>query len=465
MKKAITLICVFILTFNMLAFGVCAEEITPTPTITPQDVFYIATDEFIEQIWEPLVSYVSIPFAIMNSSFATAEDYFEWLQDLGEPEPWVQYPNVKVHSTHPPTGNIPLDVEQSTSVEVPIPVQNSILAFVQYQIAQNPQGFKSAYIKSYNYLSTTQFNSIAQFNAVKDFIKNSNSYCYLKGTQSYSQLDKVIIVTIPKSIDSWALIGSVINGSFSNVQTTVNWSTNNTYMYLDNRIQEYYINPDGSQGLWNRGVGCNPVGNGNTIDLGTGTTIFSTLPDSEVVYVFDTLAAYKNYNSGVPKDYYLTSDGINDPSWDASGNGIINTGQLDQSSYSYNNVISNVQSGWTAEEVLALVDRISQGGGTNGNGNGSNGNNSDGWLDLGIFGDIGRAIANILGGIIEAIATVFTEIINIVTQVSDTLLQGTIFEFLSAFIGWLPEEIIALLTALFSVAVLFALIKLIREAF
>ena len=116
---------------------------------------------------------------------------------------------------------------------------------------------------------------------------------------------------------------------------------------------------------------------------------------------------------------------------------------------------------------MALVDKIlTQNGGSNGSGNGSgSSDNNDGWLDLSIFGDIGRAIARILGGIIEAIATVFTEIINIVTQVSDTLLQGTIFEFLSSFMGWLPEEIIAILTALFSVAVLFALIKLIREAF
>lgn len=476
--------------FLSSTLGIRAEEITPTPTITPQDVFYIATEEFIDQIWDPLVSYVSLPFAIMNKSFATAEDYYEWLENLGEPAPWEQYPQVTVHSTHPPTGNIPLDVEQSTSVEVPLPVQNSILAFVQYQIAQNPQGFKECYISSYNYLNTSQFSNFQLYSSVKEVIKQHDlSFIMAPNGWDGYQGRYAYICCVDRSKFDINFYGSTLNGVFTSVYIEHNWSQYgfpyNTavdgieyYMFANNKTTLGHGNT--IQSCWYDFMGYNgstwtPPTNGtikNTTGIGTSTSalnVFTGSSHDELVYVFDTINAYKNYNSGVPKDYYLTSEGISDPSWDASGNGIINTGQLDQSTYSYNNVISNVQSGWTAEEVLALVDRISSSSNTGGGESSGSNDNTGIWKGIGeAIGSLITGIATVVSEVASALSNAILSIINIfvgddglfskLTNLVDTGFSN----FLSAVFSWLPPEIVTLFSATLIFGIFFAIWKMLR---
>ena len=78
---------------------------------------------------------------------------------------------------------------------------------------------------------------------------------------------------------------------------------------------------------------------------------------------------------------------------------------------------------------------------------------------------IGALIGSLINGIASGLANIVESLISIVNNLRNNLLHGVIFEFLSTFIGWLPAEITALLTGLFAVTVIFALVKLLKGFF
>lgn len=78
---------------------------------------------------------------------------------------------------------------------------------------------------------------------------------------------------------------------------------------------------------------------------------------------------------------------------------------------------------------------------------------------------LGELIGSLINGIASGIANIINSLITVVNNLKGNLLQGVIFDFLSAFMGWLPVEIVTLLTALFAITVIFALIKLLKGFF
>lgn len=332
-------------------------------------------------------------------------------------------------------------------------IQDSFNMYMQ----ENPLSYTECKIHTYNFVNVDWFPTYQMYATWKEWASQQDGFILTTRYVSSGVVQGLYARVIPKTNDI-NFVGSTTGGVFTNVAMYIEWSTSNSPWNLTSNSKLVRINRNGNieENVTNGDL-ASTVGNTTNIYDGTTSrmTVWTNLEKDETVYVFHSLNALKAYNSGSPQPYYMATgfDGIVVP----QGYNVPNTNG------SYESIVNNIQTGWTAEEVLALVDRIMSQG-TGGSGSGS-GNGDDGWLDLGIFGDIGKAIAKVIGAIITAIASIFEEIIGIVTQVSDTLLQGVIFEFLSAFIGWLPDEIIALLTALFSVAVLFALVKLIREAF
>lgn len=405
------------------------------------------TEDYVRDNFDAICRYVTKWYAIVSDSvIGTWQDFEDWLDSSGNGDVWTQHP----HS--------PIRVENNVEVvDVPQPVLQIVLNYMQERVNATDRGYTECYLYSYNFLSPSAFSTYQQYITTKEYLKNS------EGRYSVILLSQgnIMVSQYLNQSQNLGFVGTTSYGTFTSVQPYVNWSTLGQNMLTPNAT----IN---SAGTMSQNVNTNWYGYSNLKNTatpnGSNKIIMSPNEKNELVYVFKTLNAYKNYNAGLPQPYYMTSEGMTNSNWTV-GSGTINTGTLSTANNTYNSVVNNVQSGWTADEVLELVNMISNNASNgNGSGNGS-GSDNDGWLDLGIFGDIGKAIAKILGGIIEAIVTVFTEIIGIITNVSETLLQGVIFDFLSALLGWLPEEIIAVITALFSIAVLFALIKLIREAF
>lgn len=78
---------------------------------------------------------------------------------------------------------------------------------------------------------------------------------------------------------------------------------------------------------------------------------------------------------------------------------------------------------------------------------------------------LGNLIGSLINGIAQGLANLIESLISIVNNLRNNLMSGVIFEFLSMFLGWLPVEIVSLLTALFAVTVIFALIKLLKGFF
>lgn len=346
--------------------------------------------------------------------------------------------------------------------DIPQAVRQSMVDYVnEVYIQQNPLTYTECYIHTYNMVNVQWFPTYQLYQTWKSWASQQDGFILTKSYIANGSTQGIRACVIPKTNDI-NFVGTTSGGVFTNVAMYIGWSATNTPWTIASGSKWVEILNNGTIRDFN-GAGQSASTLGNTTNIHDSTTsrmtIWTNLPKDEKVYVFNSLNALKAYNSASPQSYYLpTGSTMNVPYSD-----IFTDEDLLRAGSYYNSIVDNSQSGWTAEQVLALVDRIllSNSGSS---GSGSSDDN-DGWLDLGIFGDIGRAIAKILGGIIEAIATVFTEIIGIITNVSETLLQGVIFDFLSALLGWLPDEIIAVLTALFSIAVLFALIKLIREAF
>lgn len=78
---------------------------------------------------------------------------------------------------------------------------------------------------------------------------------------------------------------------------------------------------------------------------------------------------------------------------------------------------------------------------------------------------IGSLIGSLINSIAKGLANIVNSLATIVNNLQNNLMQGVIFEFLKTFIGWLPVEIVSLLTALFAITVIFALIKLLKGFF
>ena len=85
MKKFITILSVFILSFNMLNFGVCAEEITPTPPSSAFDGTYtVSTYDLLEDCWLSAVKVISKSYIVGSDAiYGEFNHFLTWLE--GDP--------------------------------------------------------------------------------------------------------------------------------------------------------------------------------------------------------------------------------------------------------------------------------------------------------------------------------------------------------------------------------------------
>lgn len=331
-------------------------------------------------------------------------------------------------------------------------------------IQENPLTYKKCTLYSYNFLNPNSFSTYQQFATTKEYIKNGgNRYSVILNSQGNILISQYLTQDM-----NLGFIGTSSNGNFTSVNPYVNWQT------LGNMMLSPAVSIN-SGGTVTQVTNTNWYGYNNLKNTASPNTsnkiIMSPNEKNETVYVFETLAAYKNYNAGAPQPYYLGSGfdtiKMNIPASITDGS---------YNSSNYNNIVNNVQSGWTAEQVLELVDKVLSNGG--GSGNGSDSSDSDS-LDLGWLGKIGgvivkivNAIASVITDVIDGIATALigedgtggivgtlkTILHNVVELVTEDFT-----EFMSEIFGFLPPEISTILVAGISLSVFFGVIKILRK--
>lgn len=420
------------------------------------------TEYYVQKTFDALCRYTVKGFAVISDSIVgTWDNFLSWIEDNGHSDIWEQHPHT------------PIRIENGVEyADVPEEVLEVIQEYVIYNIQNYDLGYVETYIYSYNFMSPSSFPTYSMYKSAQQYAKNSNGYVVTMFNYNSTQLMMSRYLTKDKDL---GFVGTVNNaGGWTSVQPYINWAS------IGNGIgtPSITMQQNGSTSDTGGNVNWGSWTLNNTSSVNTAKTIFSNNEKNELVFVFKTLNALKNYNSGRPQGYYLTSDGLanNMSDWSV-GSGTINTGTLSSVNGSYNTTINNVQSGWTAEQVLALVDRIAS---SSSGGSGSDDDDDD---KSSLWEKIGNAIGNLIDGVVDVIAAVIEKLTDAILSIIHQLIgytdeQGVVHEgllgkltslisvdfnnFLQSVFSWLPPEIVTIFTATLIFAIFFAIWKMIR---
>lgn len=423
---------------------------------------------FLELVWAGYAKEISAPFVIWNTlNGCNYDDFVTWMQD-GDHYYLLEDGTVVGHGG---AGySRPSDkINHSEDIEVDPELKQYVLNYVQYCTTQTDLGYKECYVYSYKFLDPTIFPNYASYINSQQLIKNYDGFTFIIGLFDYGSNGKAFNYAQMSHSANYAFIGTTTQGSFTNVRPYVDWVT------FGPNVTRFYINSARKE-TFNTGI--NLAGTRNVSDFNiNNATVFSSYEKNELVYVFDTLNSYKNYNSGMPQPYYLTTSGMNTGTWTASGGGVINTGSMTNSGNYYSSVTSGVGSNWTPDQILALVDKVANANSGSG-GSGSSNDNSKWWEK------IGNALGNLIDGIIDVLSTVIEHlsdallsVIHLLTGYTDengnvheglfgkllNLVNSGFNNFLASIFSWLPEEIVTLFTAVLVFGIFFGLLKMLRR--
>lgn len=389
-------------------------------------------------------------------------------------------------------------INNSDSIDIPPEVATTIVQYVQYEISQEPLGYVQAYVRSRKNLNASQFYTYqGNANFIQLLKDNPNCYVFCSTPNSLNNTanSNTYIVVVDKAKYPVNFIGSVVGGSFNSVNLEHEWVTISQFPENTDGIDIYMMrNQSGIIGqkaktyreaATNAGYDSNYKPSMSNIKNTTGfyssqsaVNVLTTNEKDELVYVFTTLNAYKNYNSGQPQLYYLTDKGVNTPTWSVT-DGTINTGQMTNVGNVYNNIVNNTQNGMTADEVQKLIesilDKFLKDKTGNGNGSGGGGSSDGSDFDLGFLGTIGNligslitGIGNLVTGIIKGIVDTVLSLIDMVTGEDGIinklteLFDTNLGDFLTSIFDWLPSEIVILWTSGIIIALLFGILRIIR---
>lgn len=387
-----------------------------------------------------------------------------------------------------PNYDKPIDQNSISNVYWDQSVTNVFNEAIQETVAENPLTYTECYISSYNFLNTDQFGNQQLFSSVKEVLKQNNGYSFfLSSSGPNASIKNMYLVTVDKSKYPVNFIGTTTQGSFTNVTLEHNWGTINSFPEnIDGVDIRFFQLPNGTLGApaktyreaasnagynstWVPSI--STVKNTSSAFVSSGgnaqTNVFTNLPKNELVYVFSTLNAYKNYNSGSPQPYYFGSG-----YGTTTGSVNLNTSNMSNSGNYYSNVVNNVQSGWTAEQVLELVDKVINTGGGSGSGGSGSGSSDNPFSFLGTIGEavgklvggIGDFIAQVVGGIVDAILDLINMFVGedgILNKLTSLINTG-FNTFLGDMFSWLPSEVVTCFTACLLVGIFFAIWKIIR---
>ena len=444
----------------------------------------MSAESWLERYWYAGSRWICHKYVVGSDAiFGTFADFLSWsVNEYGSG--WMDNKTVVITQT----------LGEPVEYDVPDDVQEAVQEYVQYNISQNPLGYTECYLTGFDFLDTSVFSNYQTYVSVKYIIEHCNGYAFMFATgYGTSSSNNIGIVTIDRSKFDVNFIGSTLAGVFTNVGVEHNWGMFNQFPSNTEGVDFYCVRQQSgtygtgksySQAAANAGYSTTWIpsfsqGVKNTASPYNSTNIMSVMTsrsDKELVYVFNTLNNYKNYNAGLPQPYYLTSEGMATDDWSANS-GICNSGTMNNSGNYYSTVTNGVGTNWTPDQILALVDKVTSA-------NGGSGGSSDSDKDTGKMWDrIGNAIGNLIDGIITVFTTIIEKlsdallsIIHLLTGYTDdngvvheglftkltSLVNSGFTTFISSIFSWLPDEIVTLLSATLVFGIFFGIFKMLR---
>lgn len=390
---------------------------------------------------------------------------------------WAENVGLTPSNPQAPSVSDPSDYNV-TNINVSYEFKDILLQAAQETMAENPLGYVDIVIPSYNFLDTSSaWTSKGQYDSVKEYMSQGDGFYIGRNYIYQNKVNRTYLIYIPQQ--NIGLVGNSNGGVISSgFGISYNWAFIQSWNNLSSipGAKQVQINSDGS-------VTENVTTIGN-ISVTTNITkfpessdrlaIFSSSGKNQHVFLFVSNDAYKNYNSGSPQPYYVSSSYTGAVT---SGNSSYSTSQINSGNSSYSSVVNNIQSGMTADEVIKLVDTImnnmNNGGGSGGSGGGSDDDDDDGGS---VIGNIIRKLGDFVSGLIDGIGDALESIVNSIVGYTDengvehpgifqgliNLISSGVVGFLSAVFSFLPTEIVTVITAGIILSILFAVIHFIR---
>lgn len=318
-------------------------------------------------------------------------------------------------------------------------------------------GVISVTLKSYQNINSSNFGNLSQYSDFIKLCKEHRSVGFVVIAHS-TPSENNIMVGFPQQKPNLYNLGSTVGNTLNfcnndgvgyysfDWYTTTRWNNNqDTHFSFDNNYT--YGRNFSVGGATLPYLGVNSSQNNFRVD---GFALY-TLNESPTDYtLFTSLNGWINHEGHYEPSYEIGSNYGTVPSAVISSNDMTtyyNITYTDNSQGSHNSVwyppnYDPTQNGYDEETNTLKFDGVGS-----------------------FLSSLGNLIGSLINGIAEGIANIINSLISVVNNLKLNLIQGPIFELLTAFMSWLPDEIVALLTAVFSITVIFALIKLIKGFF
>lgn len=384
-------------------------------------------------------------------------------------------------------------------VEVDPVVINIMNDGVNEFVKDNPLGYSIQNIYSYkniraNYFPTqtayTNFNNkVSSLTGTTNFIfvpfynGTNNQYLLQKNGSNYQE-QACGFMWYNKPLQFYCSAGHVNNFNYlSSFKPTYNWTYTKPY-YLGSynakvKTADWNIwacQTDGTVRTVNSSdmFGYDPgetFSNSNGATNQSGWGIFNTSDRTMKVYLYDSINAMRVHDTGNPAPYYYSSN-YKGSDYTASEGSFLNTGSIENSGNTYEEITENITTGMTAEEVIQLVDTIMKNNNDKpwsppSDDSGGGGSDSDGiWGSIGsalgkLFGALGDFILGLINGLLDKVEELIDSIKGIFDKLTD-LVPNVIGDLFSSLFSWLPEEFTTLITASIGLIVIFGIIRMIR---
>lgn len=322
--------------------------------------------------------------------------------------------------------------------DIPQDVRQEMLNFVQdIYINEHSLSYTEAYIYSYNNVNATWFPNYQMYTSFKTWASQQDGYILTTRYVGGGSLKGMYCWVIPKT-NPVNFVGTVTAGGFTNVALYIGWSTSNFPWNLATgaKLVRIELNGKVTTNVTNGDMASTV---GNTANPYDGTTsrmtVFSNLPKNELVYVFGTLNALKNYNVGNPDPYYFpTNSQTTVPYYDG-----FTQSDLNSAGNFYNNIVINTE-GATPTEKKKTVDNV-----------------------LGSLGSMlgGGDDTENGGGLLVGLGDIITGATGAISPIKEIVL-GDIKALIEDTFSWLPPTIITIWIAGITFGVFFGVLKLIR---
>ena len=320
---------------------------------------------------------------------------------------------------------------------------------------QTENGVIKAHIMSYTEINSSNFGNLS---AYTDFIRlcrvNENKKYVFINKSTGSNAVYVIFADSPVNLyNNGTELGNTLrlvkdDGTTSFTFTT--YGTNNgsqTYfsqLYTNRKVGSAYIGGPTVRGQ-SGGLSTN-----NSYVITSDLSCYTLSPSGTDIWLYTSLAGWTNSRGHYEPSYQLGDNYGTVPSAVVSSNDMTtyytNT-YIDNSVHDSNNVYyppnySPDSNSYDTDTHTLKFDGIAS-----------------------FLSSLGSLIGSLINGLAQGIANIVNSLISVCNNLIQNFTGGVIFEFLQAFLGWLPDEIVGLLTGLFTITVIFALIKLIKGFF